>query len=410
MGIGVEVFRSRRVLLMWLLGFSSGLPLLLTGSTLSAWLATSGMSLSQIGILSWVGLPYALKIVWAPLLDRFTVPLLGRRRGWMLAFQAALCVTLLLLSLANPRESIQAVAVLALSVAFLSASQDIVTDAYRSDLLEREERAAGTAVFVLGYRIAMLLTGGLALIVADHWSWQAVYAASGLAMGVGMVTSWCAPEPAQVRPPSSVSAAVIEPLVDFFRRPGAITILLFVTLYRVGDTLANVMVMPFLLSLQFGQSEIGVVYKVIGIAATILGTLVGGALTARAGLFRSLLLAGLLQGLANLAYAVLALTGKHHVLLVTAVGIDNLCTGLAIAALDAFLMALCSRRYSAMQYALLVSASGALGRVLGGVSGVLASHLGWPLFFLATMLVVLPAAALLMRLRSEIQQADAAKR
>jgi PAT family beta-lactamase induction signal transducer AmpG len=274
MGIGVEVFRSRRVLLMWLLGFSSGLPLLLTGSTLSAWLATSGMSLSQIGILSWVGLPYALKIVWAPLLDRFTVPLLGRRRGWMLAFQAALCVTLLLLSLANPRESIQAVAVLALSVAFLSASQDIVTDAYRSDLLEREERAAGTAVFVLGYRIAMLLTGGLALIVADHWSWQAVYAASGLAMAVGMVTSWCAPEPAQVRPPSSVSAAVIEPLVDFFRRPGAITVLLFVTLYRVGDTLANVMVMPFLLSLQFGQSEIGVVYKVIGIAATILGTLV----------------------------------------------------------------------------------------------------------------------------------------
>lgn len=410
MGIGVEVFRSRRVLLMWLLGFSSGLPLLLTGSTLSAWLATSGMSLSQIGILSWVGLPYALKIVWAPLLDRFTVPLLGRRRGWMLAFQAALCVTLLLLSLANPRESIQAVAVLALAVAFLSASQDIVTDAYRSDLLEREERAAGTAVFVLGYRIAMLLTGGLALIVADHWSWRAVYAASGLAMGVGMVTSWCAPEPAQVRPPSSVSAAVIEPLVDFFRRPGAITVLLFVTLYRVGDTLANVMVMPFLLSLQFGQSEIGVVYKVIGIAATILGTLVGGALTARFGLFRSLLLAGLLQGLANLAYAVLALTGKHHVLLVTAVGIDNLCTGLAIAALDAFLMALCSRRYSAMQYALLVSASGALGRVLGGVSGVLASHLGWPLFFLATMLVVLPAAALLMRLRSEIQQADTAKR
>ena len=410
MGIGVEVFRSRRVLLMWLLGFSSGLPLLLTGSTLSAWLATSGMSLSQIGILSWVGLPYALKIVWAPLLDRFTVPLLGRRRGWMLAFQAALCVTLLLLSLANPRESIQAVAVLALSVAFLSASQDIVTDAYRSDLLEREERAAGTAVFVLGYRIAMLLTGGLALIVADHWSWQAVYAASGLAMGVGMVTSWCAPEPAQVRPPSSVSAAVIEPLVDFFRRPGAITVLLFVTLYRVGDTLANVMVMPFLLSLQFGQSEIGVVYKVIGIAATILGTLVGGALTARAGLFRSLLLAGLLQGLANLSYAVLALTGKHHVLLVTAVGIDNLCTGLAIAALDAFLMALCSRRYSAMQYALLVSASGALGRVLGGVSGVLASHVGWPLFFVATMLVVLPAAALLLRLRSEIQQADAAKR
>ena len=174
--------------------------------------------------------------------------------------------------------------------------------------------------------------------------------------------------------------------------------------------MANVMVMPFLLSLQFGQSEIGIVYKVIGIAATILGTLAGGALTARLGLFRSLLLAGLLQGLANLSYAVLALTGKHHVLLVTAVGVDHLCTGLAIAALDAFLMALCSRRYSAMQYALLVSASGALGRVLGGVSGVLASHVGWPLFFVATMLVVLPAAALLLRLRSEIQQADAAKR
>ncbi len=403
MGVGLEIFYRRRILLMWWLGFSSGLPLLLTGSTLSAWLSQSGVSLEQIGVLSLVGLPYSLKMLWAPVLDRFAAPILGRRRGWMLLCQLALGVCLLAMSLRNPKESPGAVAVMAVLIAFFSASQDIVTDAYRTDLLQRDERAAGTAVFVFGYRIAMLLTGGLALIIAEHVSFRAVYLLSALAMVAGIITTLRAEETEAVRPPMTLHAAVIDPLFDFFRRRGAVSILLFVTLFRVGDTIANVMVMPFLLSLQFSPSEIGVVYKAIGIAATILGTLCGGVLVARVGLFRALLTFGCTQGLANLSYAALALVGKSHTLLLVAVGVDNLCTGLSVAALDAFLMSLCNKRYSAMQYALLVSASGVAGRLLGGSSGVIAKHVGWSHFFVATMLLSIPALLLLILVRRTIQ-------
>ena len=400
------LFVRRRVLLLWPLGFSSGLPLLLTGSTLSAWLSQSGLSLSQIGILSLVGLPYALKILWAPLLDRFTIPFLGRRRGWMLCSQVLLSVCLFSMSRVSPQQSASIVAVLSVLIAFLSASQDIVVDAYRTDLLHSEERAARTTVFVFGYRAAMLCSGGLALIVADHHSFQLVYALAALLLAVGVLATLIGTEPPAVRPPTTLRSAVIDPLRDYFARRHALLILLFITLYRIGDTLANVMLMPFLLSLSFTQSEIGVVYKVIGIAATIVGTLLGGLLTARLGLARALFLFGCSQAASNVCYALLALVGKSHALLIASVGIDHLCTGLAIAALDALLMSLCNRRFSAMQYALLVSVSGLAGRVLGGSSGVIANHLGWPLFFLLTALLSVPAVVLWHYLQASIRHGD----
>lgn len=406
MNAALRIYARRRVLSMWPLGFVSGLPLLLTGSTLSAWLSQAGLSLSQIGVLSLLGLPYALKILWAPLLDRFTIPMLGRRRGWILISQVLLSVCLLLLSRVSPQQSVSTVAVLALLVAFLSASQDIVMDAYRTELLRSEERAAGTAVFVFGYRVAMICSGGLALIVAEHHSFALVYALAALLLIGGSVLTLRMQETPSVRPPRTLRSALIDPLRDYFGRKSALQILLFITLYRVGDTLANVMLMPFFLSLHFTQTEIGVVYKVIGVAATIVGTLLGGLLTVRLGLARALLLFGCGQAAANVCYSLLALVGKSHILLALSVGVDHLCTGLAIAALDALLMSLCNRRFSAMQYALLVGVSAVLGRVLGGSAGVIANHVGWPLFFILTAVLSVPAVVLWHYLQPSIRHGD----
>ncbi len=407
MGIVLEVFRSRRVLVMFLFGLASGLPYLLTGTTLAAWMTSAGVPLGTIGVLSLVALPYSLKPLWAPLLDRFTLPLLGRRRGWMLTFQLALGVAILALGSGDPSAAPCAIAVIALVVAFLSASQDIVTDAYRTDLLTREERAAGTATYIFGYRLAMVLSGGLALVLADHVSWRVVYAILAGGMLVGVITTWLAPEPAAAAPPRTLRSAAIDPLVDYFRRRGAIAILAFITLYRVGDVVANVMVTPFLLSLSFTNSEVGVVYKIAGTSATIVGALGGGGIVARLGLYRSLFLFAFTQAAANLAYSALALAGHSTPLLWIAVGVDNLCTGLSIAALDAFLMALCNKRFSATQFALLASASGLAGRLVGASSGYLAGAVGWPLFFVSTMTLAVPAIVLLRFLKREVIAADA---
>jgi PAT family beta-lactamase induction signal transducer AmpG len=403
----VGAYLNRRVPILFGLGFASGLPYLLTGSTLSAWMTSAAFPLGAIGLLSLVTAPYSLRILWAPLLDRFRLPLLGRRRGWMLLFQLALIATIAALGLPNPKSAPGAIVVLAAAVAFFSASQDTVSDAYRTDLLRREERAAGTATFIFGYRSAMLLSGGVALVLADHLSFRGVYLLMACAMLVGVVCTFLAPEPEQVEAPRTLTSAVVDPFLDFFRRRGAVAILFFITLYRLGDVVANVMVMPFLLSLKFSNSEVGFVYKVAGTAATIVGTLVGGALVARLGLFRSLLGFAAGQALANTAYSTLALVGKSHAMLWVAVAADNLFTGLSIAALDAFLMALCNKRFSALQYALLASASGVAGRMVGAGSGYLAAAVGWPLFFVATMTIASPAIILLLRLRPTVDAADA---
>jgi PAT family beta-lactamase induction signal transducer AmpG len=405
-GIVLELARSRRLLVMLLLGFAAGVPYQLTGTTLSAWMTDAGVAVGTIGLFSLVTLPYSLRLAWTPLVDRFQLPLLGRRRGWLLVFQLGLLAAIAALGGLDPRAAPRAVALAALLVAFLSTSQDVVSDAYRTDLLDRSERAFGTAVYIFGYRMAMLLSGGFALLLADHLPWRAVYGLMALTLTVGIVTTWRAPEPPTVEPPRSLRAAVTLPLRDYFQRRGAVALLFLVTLFRLSDLVANVMVMPFLLSLQFSKTEVGTVYKIMGTAATIVGTLGGGALAARIGLYRAMLAFALSQALANLGYTTLALCGHHRLILVVAVGVDNLCTGLSIAALDAFLMALCNKRFSATQYALLASASGLFGRLLGGVSGYLAHAVGWPLFFVCTTLLASPALALLFRYRREIIAAD----
>ena len=409
----LEVFRSRRILAVLLLGFSSGLPLALTAGTLQAWLAVENVDIKTIGLFTLVGQPYTYKFLWAPLMDRYTPPFLGRRRGWLVVSQIALLVTIAVMGTLSPRESPWLLGGLALAVAFLSASQDIVFDAYRTDVLREAERGAGAATSVLGYRIAMLVSGGLALILVDHWlSWSAMYALMAALMLIGVVATWSAPEPeVSVQPPATLAAAIREPLAEYFSRKGAWLLLLLIVLYKLGDAFAGSLTTAFLLrGPEFSLSDVGWANKWLGVGATILGALAGGALMTKLRLYRALMLFGILQAVTNLGFMLLAMAGKSYPLMIAAVAAENLCGGMGTAAFVALLMSLCDRRFSATQYALL-SALSAVGRVyVGPVSGVLVAAVGWAPFFFLTFLIALPGLGLLWWLRAQLEPASAAAR
>ena len=402
------------MLIMFLLGFASGLPLNLIGTTLTAWMKSVGVVTSTIGVFALVSMPYSLKLLWSPLLDRYRLPFLGRRRGWMTLFQLALLVMIVVLGVVGGRltavkpttRSLTIIGSLAFAVGFLAASHDIVADAYRTDLLEREDRALGTSTWTLGYRIAMLTAGGVALILSDHMSWTAVYVGMASLMLIGVAATRFAPEPVVDRPPRKLVEAVVNPLVDFFKRRRAVLMIALVMVFTLGDVLARNMVLPFLLDVGFMRSEVGVVNKGFGVIATIVGTLGAGAIITRWGLWRSLVVFSLLYPLGAACYALLAFVGKSHALLLLAVGVDCLCTGFALATLDTFLMALCNRRYSATQYALLTSAAGIVGRVASSGTGFVVERIGYARFFLSTTTVVVIVIALLIGLRKEVRAAD----
>lgn len=389
-----SVYARRRVLVLFPLGFAAGLPYLLVGSTLSAWLTQAGVSLAGVGLFSAVALPYSLKLLWAPLVDRFRPPFGGRRRGWIVLFQLALGLLLVTLGATSPHAAPLAFAALAVGVTFCAASQDIAADAYRTDLLAADERAAGTAVYVFGYRVAMLVTGGLALVAADHLPFGRVYQLSAVLLAVGVVAALLAPEPEAVAPPSTLRAAVVEPLTDWFARPRALGLLAFVACYRLSDLVVAAMSTPFLLALGFSNTEIGLVNKNVGIAATIAGALGGGAVVGRFGLGRPLVAFGIAVPLSSLLWAALAVAGKSHALFVVTVAVHDALVGGGIAALEAFILTACNRRYGATQYALLSAAAGLAGRLAAAPSGALATRLGWPAFFAATAVAGLTALAL----------------
>jgi PAT family beta-lactamase induction signal transducer AmpG len=388
------VFTRGRVLILFPLGFAAGLPYMLVTQTLSAWLANAGVALGALGLFTAVSLPYSLKLLWAPLVDLIAPPLGGRRRGWIVLFQLALAAALVGLGATSPRATPLGFAALALGATFCAATVDIATDAYRTDLLAPDERAAGTAVYVFGYRAAMLVTGGLALVAADHLPFGRVYQLSAALLAVGVVTALLAPEPAAAAPPSSLRAAVVEPLADWLSRPRAVALLAFITLYRLSDLVAAAMSTPFLVAAGFSNTEIGLANKNVGIAATIAGALGGGALVARFGLWRPLVVFGVAVPLSNLLWAALAVVGKSHALLLATVAVHDALVGCAIAALEALLLGLCNRRYSATQYALLSAAAGLAGRLAAAPSGWLAARLGWPAFFAASAAAGVIALAL----------------
>lgn len=402
-----NVYTSPRVAPLLVLGFASGLPLALTSGTLQAWATVAGVPLQQIGFLTLVGTAYTLKFLWAPLVDRYAPPLLGRRRGWMLVTQALLGLAIMVMGTLSPSSSLQTLALLSVLVAFLSATQDIVFDAYCTDVLRKEERGAGAAIKVMGYRVAMIVSGGLALIMADQWiGWGNTYVVMGGLMLLCVLATLWAPEPEhQSQPPRSLGEAVSAPLREFFSRRGALAVLLLIVLYKLGDAFAGALSTTFLIrGAGYTATEVGAVNKVMGMAATVVGALAGGLIMARWSLYRSLMVFGLLQAVSNLGYWLIAVSPKSIWLMAGAVGLENLCGGLGTASFVGLLMALCRQRFSATQFALL-SALSAVGRtyLAGPLTPPLVEHLGWPGFFLVTVAIALPGLLLLHAMRDRIE-------
>jgi PAT family beta-lactamase induction signal transducer AmpG len=398
MGNWLKIYGNRRVLSLIGLGFSSGLPLALTASTLQAWLVTEKVDLSIVGAFSLVGLPYALKVFWAPLMDRFSPPWLGRRRGWIVSIQIMLTAAIFFLGYCSPSSFPALVGFAALVTAFFSASQDIAIDAYRADVLRETELGPGAATAVVGYRSAILVSGALALILSDHISWRAVYSLMAAVMLMNTLFTLAAPEPEiRVIPPKSLKEAVWGPLTGYFKRSGAVEMLFFILIYRLGNVIAGAMTTPFLLDIGFSRSDVGMVNKVFGLISTIVGTLVGGSIVARIGVNRSLWVFGFLQAVSNLSFTALALIGKSYPAMITAIGIENICVGMGDAAFIAFMMSLCDKRFTATQYALLTSFM-AVGRIVAGApTGAVAQALGWPIFFSLSVLGAIPGIVLLAR-------------
>jgi len=397
---------NRRIVAVLIMAFSSGLPLALTGSTLQAWYTNAGVDILTIGTLSLVGIPYTFKFLWAPLLDRFIPPFLGRRRGWLIVTQLALCLSLLVLTFYNPFTQSKMMGVIALIIAFLSASQDIAYDAYRTDVLLPAERGLGAAALAFGYRMAMLVSGGLALVLADHIGWKLTYQfMAGLMFLFSIATLFIPEIKNDVSVPFSFIAAIVEPFKNAWNKDRIILILLFVVLYKIGDALALSLMSNFLLrELAFSLTQIGLTFKTVGLLATLVGAFLGGIILTRISLFQALLWFGLLQAFSNLMFMLLALVGKNEILMVSSIFIEQCCSGMSTAAFVAFLMSLCDTRYTATQYALF-SALAAIGRVfLGPMAAVIVEHIGWAHFFGWTTVACFPGLIILLLLRNRVRE------
>ena len=405
----LATYTDRRVLMVLALGFSSGLPLLLTYTTLSAWLAVYGVKRSLIGAFALVGTPYTFKFLWSPLVDRLPPPLpLGRRRGWGITIQLTLVCATLALGMSDPKHNLVRMAELAVLVAFLSASQDIVIDAWRVEILPLNLQGSGAAMTQAGYRIGMLTSGAGALFIADHYGWFPAYATMAAMFVVGICVFFFGPEPEVAERDAKSSGgglkaigqwfvtAVAGPFADFMQRPLWPAILIFAVGYKLGEGMAAVMATPLYISLGFSLSEIAAVSKLFGVLSIVAGVLIGGFVTARFGIMRSLLLCGVLQSLGNLSY-VLQVMGGHRIgYLALCVTMENLTGGMAGTALIAYLSSLCSPAFTATQYALLSSLA-LVGRiVISSTGGVLSEKVGWIPFFLITTVATVPALLLLI--------------
>jgi MFS transporter, PAT family, beta-lactamase induction signal transducer AmpG len=407
----LSVYRDRRVLAILALGFSSGLPLLLTFSTLSTWLATEGVSRTAIGLFAAVGTPYSLKFLWSPLVDGLRLPLFGRlgqRRGWAIAVQLLLMGAVLILGSLTPKAEPALTAIVALAVAFLSASQDIVIDAYRVEILRPEQQGAGATMIQVGYRLGMLVAGAGALYIADRFGWHVAYFVMALLVAVGIATILANPEPAGriekagalARKPGRIGEwlreHVIAPFADFLTRPAWLAILLFILLYKLGDAVAGVMANPLYIDLGFTLSEIASVSKIFGFFATLLGAFLGGLMVTRFGLFASLLVCGIAQSATILMYALQAIAGHDIAMLALTVASENITGAMGSAALVAYLSGLCSVGYTATQYALLSSLATVGRAVLSSSSGWLADQMDWVSFFLASTMLGVPGLLVLL--------------
>ncbi len=386
---------NTRMLAILVMGFVSGLPLLLIGSTLKAWLHDEGINLTTIGLFTLVGLPYTLKFIWSPVLDRFTPPFLDRRRGWMLIWQILLILTICVLALSKPSVHPLYLAIVCTLIAFFSASQDIAIDAYRRDILADEELGFGFSLAITGYRLGMLVASAGALTFADLWGWQITYLIMAAGMLIGIVTSILAPKISPVDIPHSMKDAIILPFLQFFSRQGAWIILIFILLYKIGDQMASDILNPFYLELGFTKSEIGLIAKVFGLGAMIGGGLLGGIILYKLKIYRALLLFGIFQGISTFAFSILAKIGLSFTMLAASVTLESFASGMGGAAYAAYIASLCDKRFTATQYALFSSLIGVSRVFFASSSGFFAQHLGWFSYFVFCTLLAIPGLLIL---------------
>ena len=398
----LRLYGDRRMVAILAMGFSSGLPLALTGATLSIWLKEDGVSLTAIGLFAQVGLAYNLKFLWAPVLDRVPLPLLtswlGRRRSWAVFIQILLALSILALARADPAIDSWRTALVAFVVAFFSASQDIVIDAFRVELLEDREQGAGAAATQVGYRIGMLASGAGALYLASAFGWRGAYTVMAFLVAVGMAAVLLIHEPAAARPSRAnwLRAAVVAPFADFMTRHDWLVILLFVVLYKTGDAVAGWMSGPFYISIGFDKVEIASISKVFGLVASMAGVILGGWLVLRAGIMRALLIGGVLQALSNLAYIAQFWAGHDLPMLAVTIATENVTGGIGSAAFVAYLSRLCNPAFTATQYALLSALAAVSRTFIASGGGWLADRLGWAPFFTAATLLCAPGLLLLL--------------
>ncbi len=395
---------SKQMLIIFLLGFSSGLPLALTGGTLKTWLSREHVDISTIGYFSWVGIAYSLKFLWSPLLDRFTLFKAGRRRSWMLTMQVALIASLAYMGTLSPTLNLPVMATMAVLISFFSATQDIAIDAYRRELLSNEELGLGSSLNIYGYRIAMLIAGGagIGLVGSSFWpiSWGQLYYLMAGCMFVGLITTLLAPEPKlDSPPPKTLLQAIVDPFAEFLKRPGAWYILAFVLLFKLGDALAIALLNPFYVEIGFSNADIGLIAKTFGLISSLVGFFLGGVVIYYLGIYRSLWTFGILQAVSTASFAVLTYTGAKLIPFALVVIFEDVSTGMATSAFVAFMAALSNKKYTATQYAILSSIA-TLGRTFfSGFTGDMVKHLGWANFYYVCALIAIPGLLMLLGMR-----------
>jgi len=397
-----EALFNRRMLICVFIGFSSGLPLYLLINLLPAWLRTEGVDLKAIGLFALIGLPYTWKFLWSPLLDRYAIPWLGRRRGWMFAMHVALLLSIPALGWLRPQTDIWTIAYLAAAIAFFSASLDIALDAFRRELLPDAELGLGNSIYVNAYRISSLVPGSLALILADRMPWSSVFLVTALFMLPGLVMTLLVDEPARtVRAPRTLRDAVIEPFREFIERSGwgqALLVLAFIFLYKLGDSMSTALATPFYLDLGFTKTEIGVVAKNAGLWASIAGGMLGGLWMVKIGINRGLWLFGVVQMVSILGFAWLARLGQPDIVVLgVVIAFVALGVGLGTVAFVAFIARTTDPRYTATQFALFTSLAAVPRTVVNATTGWIVAQTGWFNFFLLCTLLALPGMALLLR-------------
>ena len=403
----VNPYLEKKMLITLSMGFVSGVPLLLTITLLQAWLTDEGVSKSTIGLFALVGLPYSLKFLWAPIFDHITLSKLGRRRSWLIVTQILLIITIVSLGMTNPSMNATNVAILATLVAFSSASQDIVIDAYRRESLTDEEQTIGASSYVLGYRIGALAAGAGGLILADYLSYQMVYMFMSSVMFYGLFITIIAEEPKQYNRPSSFVAAIYNPFIEFFNRHVSLSvpvlILLFILLYKIGDTMAHSLSTNFYLDIGFTKTEIGTVVKFFGLMATLVGAFAGGLISLRIGLYKSLIIFGIFQAIATLGFSILAYIGSNIYLLMTVISLENLAAGMGYTAYLAFIANMTNKRFTATQFALMTALMSLPRTLFSGSSGFLVELLDWEIYFIFCSLIAFPALIILMKLRRSLK-------